>query len=49
MTPEFLEYFEKHFNKPYYSEEEKEELKITGWLFWRDSRRQLDEVKATTA
>lgn len=49
MTPEFLEYFEKNFNKPYYSDEEKEELKINGWLFWRDSRRELDKSKSSEA
>ena len=42
MTNEFLAWFALYIGeRPFFSEEEKEELKLT-WLAWRDSRRSLE-------
>ena len=38
MTNEFLAWFAQHIGeRPFFSEEEKEELKTYTWLAWRDS------------
>ncbi|GAB7454679.1 hypothetical protein OUHCRE13_43050 [Enterobacter roggenkampii] len=43
MTNEFLAWFAQHIgDRPFFSEEEKEELKTYTWLAWRDSLRASD-------
>lgn len=40
MSEEFLSWFKRFYeDKTYYTNEEKEELKVHTWLAWRDSRR----------
>ena len=48
MSEEFLTWFERFYeSKPYFTKEEKEELKFHTWFAWRDSRRadDLEEVE----
>lgn len=45
MSEEFLTWFERFYeSKPYFTKEEKEELKFHTWFAWRDSRR-ADDLK----
>ncbi|HED4202434.1 TPA: hypothetical protein R4288_001479 [Enterobacter cloacae subsp. cloacae] len=49
MTNEFLAWFSQHIGeRPFFSEEEKEELKTYTWLAWRDSRRSLEKENLET-
>lgn len=49
MTNEFLAWFSQHIgDRSFYSEEEKEEIKIYTWLAWRDSRRSMQKENLET-
>ncbi|EPA3072233.1 TPA: hypothetical protein ACNOH0_003802 [Enterobacter hormaechei] len=49
MTNEFLAWFAQHIGeRPFFSEEEKEEIKTYTWLAWRDSRRSLEKENLET-